>query len=73
MVAPAIEWIMDQYQVKLIISRDTDSPNDFSDDEKYIFNLLLRIINVSVKTVDLINSLPKFSRRLDYTFSGYFL
>ncbi|WCL65957.1 DEAD/DEAH box helicase [Limosilactobacillus fermentum] len=37
-----------------------DDPNDYSDDPKYIFNLLLRIINVSVQTVDLINQLPKF-------------
>ena len=57
----AIEWIIDQYQVKTDRkSGITDDPNDYSDDEKYIFNLLLRIINVSVQTVDLINSLPKF-------------
>lgn len=57
----AIEWIMDQYQVKTDKkSGITDNPNDYSEDEKYIFNLLLRIINVSVQTVDLINSLPKF-------------
>lgn len=57
----AIEWIMDQYQVKTDKkSGITDDPNEYSDDEKYIFNLLLRIINVSVQTVDLINSLPKF-------------
>ena len=57
----AIEWIMDQYQVKTDKkSGITDDPNDYSDDEKYIFNLVLRIINVSVQTVDLINSLPKF-------------
>jgi predicted helicase len=57
----AIEWIMDQYQVKTDKkSGITDDPNDYSDDEKYIFNLLLRIINVSIQTVDLINSLPKF-------------
>ncbi|WP_455460389.1 DEAD/DEAH box helicase [Streptococcus salivarius] len=56
----AIEWIIDQYQVKTDKkSGITDDPNDFSEDEKYIFNLLLRIINVSVQTVDLINSLPK--------------
>ena len=56
----AIEWIMDQYQVKTDKkSGITDDPNDFSDDPKYIFNLLLRIINVSVQTVDLVNSLPK--------------
>ena len=57
----AIEWIIDQYQVKTDKkSGITDDPNDYSEDEKYIFNLLLRIINVSVQTVDLINSLPRF-------------
>ncbi|MCD4646694.1 helicase [Bacillus mycoides] len=55
----AIEWIIDQYQVeKDKTSGIIDDPNDYSDDEKYIFNLLLRIINVSVQTVDLVNSLP---------------
>ena len=38
----------------------TDDPNAYSKDEKYIFNLLLRIINVSIQTVDLVNTLPKF-------------
>ena len=57
----AIEWIMDQYQIKTNNkSGIVDDPNDFSNDPKYIFNLLLRIINVSVQTVDLINQLPKF-------------
>lgn len=56
----AIEWIMDQYQIKTDKkSGITDDPNDFSDDPKYIFNLLLSIINVSVQTVDLVNQLPK--------------
>lgn len=56
----AIEWIMDQYQIKTDKkSGIIDNPNDFSNDPKYIFNLLLRIINVSVQTVDLVNSLPK--------------
>ena len=57
----AIEWIIGQYQVKTDKkSGITDDPNEYSEDEKYIFNLLLRIINVSVQTVDLINSLPRF-------------
>ena len=56
---PAIEWIIDQYQVK----RDkksgiVDDPNEFSENPKYIFNLLLSIINVSMKTMDLVESLP---------------
>lgn len=55
----AIEWIIDQYRVKTDKkSGIVDDPNLYSEDEKYIFNLLLRIINVSVQTVDLVNSLP---------------
>lgn len=57
----AIEWIMDQYRVKLDKKSEiTDDPNDYSNDPKYIFNLLLRIITVSLKTIDLINQLPEF-------------
>lgn len=57
----AIEWIMDQYQVKKDkVSGYIDDPNEYNDDEKYIFELLLKIINVSVKTVELIEELPKF-------------
>lgn len=56
---PAIEWVMDQYRVKTDSkSGIIDDPNTYSSDEKYIFNLLLSIINVSIQTVDLINSLP---------------
>ena len=55
----AIEWIIDQYRVKTDKkSGIIDDPNDYSEDPKYIFNLLLSIINVSVQTVDLVNSLP---------------
>lgn len=56
---PAIEWIIDQYQISTDKkSGIIDDPNLYSDDEHYIFNLLLRIINVSIKTVELVNSLP---------------
>nr|WP_298788528.1 type ISP restriction/modification enzyme [uncultured Marinococcus sp.] len=56
---PAIEWIIDQYQIKTDKNSGiVDDPNEASENEKYIFNLLLSIINVSVQTVDLINSLP---------------
>ena len=57
----AIEWIMDQYQVKTDkASQITDDPNDYSDDQQYIFKLLLRIITVSLKTLDLVAQLPEF-------------
>ncbi|ELB19854.1 TPA: DEAD/DEAH box helicase [Enterococcus faecium] len=56
---PAIEWIIDQYQVKKDKkSGIVDDPNEFSDKPKYIFNLLLSIINVSMQTMDLVESLP---------------
>lgn len=58
---PAIEWIIDQYQIKTDKkSGITDDPNDFSEDPKYILNLLLSIITVSMKTLDLIDELPEF-------------
>lgn len=56
----AIEWIIDQYQIKTDKkSGIVDDPNEFSDNPKYIFNLLLSIINVSLETLDLIDQLPK--------------
>jgi len=54
-----IEWIIDQYKVKTDSkSQIENNPNLYSDDPKYIFNLLLSLINVSIQTVDLVNSLP---------------
>lgn len=58
---PAIEWIIDQYQVKTDKkSGITDDPNDFSNDPKYILNLLLSVITVSMRTLELIDELPEF-------------
>lgn len=59
----AIEWIMERYQVKTDKkSGITNNPNDWSEEvgnPKYILDLLLSIINVSVQTVDIVNELPK--------------
>ncbi|GGO37835.1 helicase [Plantactinospora veratri] len=58
---PAIEWIINQYQVnKNRKSGIIDDPNEFSCDSKYIFNLLISIITVSMKTLELIEKLPRF-------------
>jgi len=58
---PAIEWIIDQYRIKTDKkSGITDDPNEFSDDPKYILNLLLSIITVSMRTLELIDELPEF-------------
>ncbi|WP_273715274.1 type ISP restriction/modification enzyme, partial [Leuconostoc mesenteroides] len=57
----AIEWIIGQYQVSTDKNSGiTDDPNDFSDDPKYILNLLLSVITVSMRTLELIDELPEF-------------
>lgn len=59
----AIEWIMERYQ----ISTDADSgitndPNDWAieaGNPRYILDLLLSIINLSIQTVEIVEGLPK--------------
>lgn len=56
----AIEWIMESYRIKT--DKDSgiiDDPNTYGD-EKYILNLLVSIISLSLKTLDLIDSLPEY-------------
>lgn len=59
----AIEWIMERYAVA--VNKDSgirNDPNDWAaehNDEKYILNLLLRIITVSLETMKIVNALPK--------------
>lgn len=59
----AIEWIMERYQVTTHKeSGITNNPNDWSTEvgnPRYILDLLLSIINVSVQTVDIVNGLPE--------------
>ena len=59
----AIEWVMERYVVKTDpASQITNDPNDWCrehDDPKYIYNLLLRLITVSLETMKIIRSLPK--------------
>ncbi|HCY8416991.1 TPA: hypothetical protein PE402_002059 [Staphylococcus aureus] len=58
---PAIEWIIDQYNVSIDKkSGILDDPNEFSEDPNYILNLLLSVITVSMKTLGLIDKLPDF-------------
>lgn len=57
----AIEWIINQYQVSIDRKSGViDDPNEFSDNPKYILNLLVSIITVSMKTLKLIEKLPDF-------------
>lgn len=59
----AIEWIMERYQVTVDKkSQIKNDPNDWAAEvgnPRYILDLLLSIINVSVQTVDIVSDLPK--------------
>jgi predicted helicase len=61
----AVEWIMERYQV--VVDRESgikNDPNDWATEvgkPRYILDLLLSVINVSVKTVEIVKSLPKLS------------
>ena len=58
----AIDWIMERYQ----LTTDKDSgikndPNDWADEvgnPRYILDLLLSIINVSLETMKIVKGLP---------------
>ncbi len=59
----AIEWIMERYQITVHKeSGIRNDPNDWAREigkPRYILDLLLSIINVSIQTVDIVNGLPK--------------
>ncbi|MFG2213148.1 DEAD/DEAH box helicase [Streptomyces sp. NPDC048638] len=55
----AIEWIIDRYQVKVDkASEITNDPNDWSDDPRYIIDLLKRVVTVSLETMKIVDGLP---------------
>ncbi|WP_262889320.1 type ISP restriction/modification enzyme [Cyclobacterium sp. SYSU L10401] len=58
-----MEWIMERYQVKIDkASGIKNNPNDWAEEvgnPRYILDLLLSIINVSVQTVEIVEGLPK--------------
>jgi predicted helicase len=59
----AIEWVMERYQVTTHPeSGIVNDPNDWAAEvgnPRYILDLLLSVINVSVQTVEIVESLPR--------------
>ena len=59
----AIEWIMERYQLTTHKeSTITNNPNDWAKEvgnPRYILDLLLSVINVSVQTVEIVEELPE--------------
>ena len=58
-----LEWIIDRYQIKTdTASGIINNPNAWASehgDEKYILNLILSCITVSLKTLDIVENLPE--------------
>ncbi|GAA1691493.1 DEAD/DEAH box helicase [Glycomyces endophyticus] len=55
----AVEWIMDRYYVRTDkASGIVNDPNDWSDDPRYIIDLLKRIVTVSLETTAIVDALP---------------
>lgn len=60
----AIEWLMDRYRVRTDkASGIVNDPNDYSDDPRYIVNLVERIVSVSMETLEIVNSLPPLNEK----------
>jgi predicted helicase len=59
---PAIEWIMERYQIK--VDKDSgikNDPNDWAAEHgkpRYILDLLQSIITISLETQKIVNNLP---------------
>ena len=56
----AIEWVMERYQItQHKDSKIVNDPNEWSDDPRYILELLQKVVTVSMKTVEIVSGLPK--------------
>lgn len=56
----AVEWLIERYEVKVDgKSGIVDDPNQYGD-ERYVLDLLLSVIYVSLKTQELIDSMPEY-------------
>lgn len=55
----ALDWIIDRYQVR--VDKKTgivNDPNLYSSDPRYIVDLVRKVITVSIRTLDIVESLP---------------
>lgn len=59
-----LEWVIDRYQVKTDkASGITNDPNDYSDDPRYIVNLIESLVRVSMETMEVVDNLPALNER----------
>ena len=55
----ALEWMVDQYQVKVGKRSGIASDPNRADDEEYIVRLVGQVIRVSMETVKIVKGLPE--------------
>lgn len=69
-----MEWMMEWYQIKVdreVVSKTVQTTGQQNmTNEKYIFNLLLSIINMSVKTEEIVESRPEMAFKKRRKVSG---
>jgi len=62
----AVEWVMERYCVTVDLNKKGEGsgikndPNEWSDDPRYIVDLVKRVVTVSIETNRIVSSLPKF-------------
>ena len=55
----AIGWLIDRYKVTIDKkSGIVNDPNNYSDDPRYIVDLVEKVIRVSMETLDIVDNLP---------------
>ncbi|RKU27352.1 DNA helicase [Candidatus Poribacteria bacterium] len=54
----ALEWVVDQYRIKTDKRSGIVNDPNRADDERYIVDLIGRVIGVSLRTVEIVNGLP---------------
>ena len=54
----ALEWVIDQYRVTEDRRSGIRSDPNRADDERYIVELVRKVVTVSVETVRVVNALP---------------
>lgn len=58
----ALEWLVDRYQIRT--DKNTkiiNDPNEYSEDPRYIVNLVKSVVAVSVRTMEIVRNLPKLN------------
>lgn len=57
-----LEWVIDRYQVKTDkASGIVNDPNEYSDNPRYIVDLIEKLVRVSMETMEIVDQLPPIS------------